>query len=154
MKPKPQVVVLDVPVTMVPVTVHGDPCKLDPRLGQIRAKFTYSQEDPVAVDVVFYSKKNPKDNVAWCFARELLVLGACSYEGAGIGDVHIWSTGFLYKWLSLRLSTNEKTLLVSTPMWRMRRFIRAMNQVLPFATVRTMDIDLDNELATVFQTNT
>lgn len=50
--------------------------------------FTYDPtDDPYAVRATF--PQDGHDDVTWIFARELLIHGAVSLAGVGIGDVHV-----------------------------------------------------------------
>lgn len=117
-------------------------------LHRLEAGFGYDPGDPFAVTVTF---RTAYGDVAWTFARDLLVEGVDTPSGDG--DVHVWPCEDVdgRPLVAVELESDDGELLVQAPRWAVRRFVARTLRAVPAGTESTrLDIDaaLDALLAT------
>ncbi len=126
-----------------PGAIHADITmqSVDPegRLHRLDADFGYGPHDPFAVTVTF---RTGYGDVAWTFARDLLVVGVD--EPAGDGDVHVWPCEDLdgRPVVVIELISDDGELMAQAPRWAVRRFVSRSMRAVPLGSESDL-IDLD-----------
>lgn len=92
---------------------------------ELPVRLTYRPTDPYAVETVFYSGE-PRGEVVWTFARDLLIGGL--EHSAGEGDVTVWSPSEPKakpgtRRTFIRLSSPEGTAVLSVPRAHLKRYL-------------------------------
>ncbi len=124
--------------------VHADISmqSVDPegRLHRLEADFGYDPADPYAVTVTF---RTGYGNVAWTFARDLLIDGVDT--PAGDGDVHVWPCEDFdgRPVVVIELISDDGELMAQAPRWAVRRFVSRSLRVVPLGSESEL-IDLDH----------
>lgn len=121
-----------VDIAMHSVDAHGSLHRLD-------AGFGYAPHNPFAVTVTF---RTAYGDVAWAFARELLVEGIDTPSGDG--DVHVWPCEDAdgRPVVVIELGSDDGQLMVQAPRWAVLRFVsRTLRAVPAGAESALLDID-------------
>jgi len=106
---------------------------------RLDADFGYDPADPYAVTVTFRTEYG---DVAWTFARELLVDGLTTPTGDG--DVHVWpcldADGSPV--VMVELVSDDGELMAQAPLWTVQRFVSRTLAAVPVGTEGDrMDLD-------------
>ncbi len=110
------------------------------RLHRLDAGFGYAASDPYAVTVTF---RTGYGNVAWTFARDLLVEGLDT--PAGDGDVHVWPCEDPEgrPVVVIELISDDGELMAQAPRWAVSRFVARSMRVVPLGSESDL-LDLDH----------
>ena len=108
-------------------------------LHRLDADFCYDPADPFAVTVTF---RTAYGDVAWTFARDLLLDGVDS--PVGDGDVHVWPSedDDGRPVVVVELESDDGQLLAQAPRWAVRRFVSRTLRAVPSGTESEL-LDLD-----------
>jgi hypothetical protein len=117
-------------------------------LHHLEAGFGYEPADPFAVTVTF---RTTYGDVAWTFARDLLVEGIDTPSGDG--DVHVWPCDDAdgRPAVAIELESDDGELLVQAPRWAVRRFVAHTLRAVPLGTESAL-LDLDAVLDALLAT--
>lgn len=108
-------------------------------LHHLDATFGYDAADPFAVTVTF---RTAYGDVAWTFARDLLLEGIDT--PAGDGDVHVWPSDDDdgRPVVVVELESDDGQLMAQAPRWAVRRFAARTLRCVP-AGAESELLDLD-----------